>query len=220
MIHPDTELNYSKESIGYGIFATKMIPRGTITWVFCTLDFKLTKEQIGKLHPQQHKFIEKHSFVDNQGCYILGWDIDKYCNHSCKPTTAPIGGICDIALRDIQKGEEITCDYGTCNIRKNLVCDCGVDGCRGLVRPIDLISLSNEIDKEVTKLIPLVNAVPQPLLKFMNGEHFKRLQSIIAGDVPIPSSLENAYDDFMGLTCTDSENNSQFDLQNDIEKFL
>jgi hypothetical protein len=33
MIHPDTELRYVNDIIGYGVFATRLIPRGTITWV-------------------------------------------------------------------------------------------------------------------------------------------------------------------------------------------
>lgn len=33
MIHPDTELRFINPEIGYGVFATQFIPRGTITWV-------------------------------------------------------------------------------------------------------------------------------------------------------------------------------------------
>ena len=205
MIHPDTELKPAREGIGYGIFATDLIPKGTITWVLDALDFVLTTEVITSLLPKQIQFIEKYAYIDNQGRFILSWDIGKYCNHSCKPTTVPIGSICDVAVHDIQIGEEITCDYGTCNIRKNLLCQCGVQGCRGIVRSIDLMALMKEIDNEVASLIPHVNTVPQPLLKFMIDEHLKRLQCIVSGDVPIPSCIENAYDDCREPTCFDSD---------------
>ena len=32
MIHPDTELRFISPEIGFGVFATKLIPQGTITW--------------------------------------------------------------------------------------------------------------------------------------------------------------------------------------------
>lgn len=41
MIHPDTKLNFVSKSIGYGVFATKFISKGTITWVLDELDKKL-----------------------------------------------------------------------------------------------------------------------------------------------------------------------------------
>ncbi|MHC5084588.1 MAG: SET domain-containing protein, partial [Planctomycetota bacterium] len=33
MIHPDTELRKVNETIGYGVFATRHIPKGTILYV-------------------------------------------------------------------------------------------------------------------------------------------------------------------------------------------
>ena len=33
MIHPDTELRFISDEVGYGVFATALIGRGTITWV-------------------------------------------------------------------------------------------------------------------------------------------------------------------------------------------
>jgi hypothetical protein len=38
MIHPDSELRFVSPSIGYGLFATRLIPRGTFTWVRDDLD--------------------------------------------------------------------------------------------------------------------------------------------------------------------------------------
>jgi hypothetical protein len=32
MIHPWTELRFINDSIGYGVFATQFIPKGTIVW--------------------------------------------------------------------------------------------------------------------------------------------------------------------------------------------
>jgi hypothetical protein len=33
MVHPDTELRFVGAPIGFGVVATRLIPRGTITWV-------------------------------------------------------------------------------------------------------------------------------------------------------------------------------------------
>lgn len=33
MIHPDTEVRFINPEKGYGLVATKFIPKGTITWV-------------------------------------------------------------------------------------------------------------------------------------------------------------------------------------------
>ena len=38
MIHTDTELRFVSPEMGFGVFATKLIPRGTLTWVRDDLD--------------------------------------------------------------------------------------------------------------------------------------------------------------------------------------
>jgi hypothetical protein len=74
-----------------------------------------------------------------------------------------------------------------------------------LPRPSGRGSPLEEIDCDVENLVPLVNSVPQQLLNFMNDEHLKQFQSILSGEVPIPSCIDNAYDDCRELTCPDSD---------------
>ena len=38
MVHPDTELRFVSPAIGWGVFATRDIPTGTITWALDVLD--------------------------------------------------------------------------------------------------------------------------------------------------------------------------------------
>jgi hypothetical protein len=38
LIHPDSELRFINPVMGYGLFATKTIPKGTVTWVGDPLD--------------------------------------------------------------------------------------------------------------------------------------------------------------------------------------
>jgi hypothetical protein len=51
MIHPDTELQFINDKIGYGVVATKLIPKGTITWALDKLDRIFSPEEVRKLDP-------------------------------------------------------------------------------------------------------------------------------------------------------------------------
>jgi hypothetical protein len=55
MIHPHTELQFISEKIGYGVVATKFIPKGTITWALDKLDRSFTPEQIRTMDPLYQK---------------------------------------------------------------------------------------------------------------------------------------------------------------------
>ena len=49
----------------------------------------------------------------------------KYVNHSCKPNTL-VRNYCDVASRDIKKGEEITTTYQEGSVEKlDQPCNCG-----------------------------------------------------------------------------------------------
>ena len=63
MIHPDTELVHVNDHIGYGVFATKLIPRGAITWVRDDLDQVFTPEQCGGMAPIYRDILNKYTFM-------------------------------------------------------------------------------------------------------------------------------------------------------------
>ena len=46
MIHPDTEVRRVDDVVGVGVFATALIPRGTLTWALDPLDQLLTPERL------------------------------------------------------------------------------------------------------------------------------------------------------------------------------
>jgi SET domain-containing protein len=57
----------------------------------------------------------------------------RYVNHSCSPNTylRRIGHHVEFyALRAIQRGEELTCDYGETHHDGKLACRCGSEQCR------------------------------------------------------------------------------------------
>ena len=56
---------------------------------------------------------------------------EKFVNHSCEPNTH-VKNSCDVAVRNIKKGEEITSDYGKNNF-VSFICKCGGKNCRGAI---------------------------------------------------------------------------------------
>jgi hypothetical protein len=190
MIHPHTELRPISPTIGLGLVATQRIPRGTMTWVRDTLDIELTPQQFHSLPPPQKKIVDHYSFLDSRGLYVLCWDGGRYMNHSCDATTICFGTICDVALRDIEPGEELTCDYALLNIDSDLTCHCGARRCRSVIHGSDLERLTAELDASIQAVAPMLAKVPQPLRELMLTDDRARLDLVLRGGPP-PSSLEN-----------------------------
>lgn len=102
---------------GLGVFAAEFIPDGTVTWRYLDgFDQRLPESILSILsHPAKEQFL-KYSYVDpTTGLYELCADDARFFNHSENPNTAgvPTGEDADIATRDINVGEELTCDYRT-----------------------------------------------------------------------------------------------------------
>jgi hypothetical protein len=51
MIHPNTELKFISPQKGYGVIATSLIPKGTITWVLDPLDQVFSSQRLSELEP-------------------------------------------------------------------------------------------------------------------------------------------------------------------------
>ncbi len=62
-----------------------------------------------------------------------------YTNHSCEPNAGIKGQILLVAMKDIQKDEEITFDYGTTlfGINFKMICKCGKQTCRKIITSDD-----------------------------------------------------------------------------------
>lgn len=159
------------EHIGYGVVATKLIPRGTITWVRDPLDREIPAAQIQALGPLYVQAIEKYSWVDLAGNYVLCWDTARYVNHSCEPTCLSAGPFdFTIAVRDIRPGEEITDDYGTLNLLESFRCACGSPRCRRDVAPEDPSFMTESWDGLVVGAFPSIGAVAQPLWPLLSPQ--------------------------------------------------
>lgn len=192
MIHVDTELRFVSPEIGYGVFATRVIPRGTITWVRDRLDQTLTAEAIERLPPVYHDIVLKYSFVDARGRFVLCWDHARYMNHSCDPTCLSAGYDFEIAIRDIAAGEELTDDYGSLNLDYAFQCQCGSPRCRREIRPEDLLRFAAEWDRTVAGPFALIKSVPQPLWPLL--EERDAVEQALAHRTPIASVSKNFVD--------------------------
>lgn len=118
-----TEVRLSKIH-GLGLFAKKLIPKGTVWWHAREKDVMIiTKEQFIMLDssvksPQMEEFMTIlliYSYYERDlDALVFCLDDSRYVNHSTNPNSgAPKdqSAFCSVALRDIQIGEEITEDY-------------------------------------------------------------------------------------------------------------
>lgn len=189
MLHPHTIVRHINDIVGYGVFATEFIPRGTITWVRDALDRELTSEQINMLPEAVREAGLTYAYRNAAGNYILPWDNTRFVNHSFYANTmlTPYGF--EIAIADINKGEQITNDYGTLNIIESFEpVDEGHE--RKWVHPDDIGRFHREWDDIIQKSIVSIPVINQPLAGFFNEEAWEEVLQLAQGNVVGRSVLE------------------------------
>ena len=167
MIHPHTTLRYINDAVGYGVFATQDIPKGTLVYVKDSLEIELSPEEVEKEKPEMQAIIEKFSYIDERGYRIISWDLGKYVNHCCNCNTISTGYGFEIAIRDIRAGEEITDEYGLFNMDQEFPLLCSNKNCRGVLRPGDLETYYPVWDGQIKQALDKFKEVKQPLLPFV-----------------------------------------------------
>jgi hypothetical protein len=187
MIHPDTELRFVSDEVGNGVFAQKLIPRGTIVYVQDELEVMLTEQQYSKLNAAHKKIVEKYSYIDQAGRYILSWDNAKYVNHRCDFNTISTGYGFEIAVRDIAAGEELTDEYGLFNLSKPMRVTCGCRDCRGMVMPDDAERYADRWDAMIVEALACLQDVAQPLMQYMEKNTLRELLDYLDGSRPYVS---------------------------------
>src|SRR5262245_53117058 len=115
MIHPHTELRFIDDNVGYGVFATEPIPRGTIVWALCRFDRVLTPDEAFAMPTAYQDVLARYAYLDREGRYVLCWDFGRYVNHSCEPSMLGLGPELEILVRDVARGDHITCEYASLN---------------------------------------------------------------------------------------------------------
>lgn len=185
MLHPDTELRFINEDIGFGVVATRFIPRGTITWAIDKLDQVIAPERIATLTGIYQRVLLKHAFRDAFGNAILCWDHARFVNHSCAPTSLAPGLNFEIAVRDIHPGEELTDDYGSLNVEAPFRCLCRAPQCRTFVGPDDFLTFADQWDAQIAAAFPLIASSPQPLWELVREKD--DVLAVLDGRLSLPS---------------------------------
>ena len=123
---------------GRGLFAREPITRGET--VVLKGGYVMTRAQRdeadSRLGPAEIQITEDLYLgaireEEREGCMI-------HLNHSCDPNLGVEGQIAFVALRDIDAGEELTCDYAmTDDEPYEMDCNCGAPDCRRMITGFD-----------------------------------------------------------------------------------
>jgi SET domain-containing protein len=194
MIHPDTELRFISPEIGFGVVATKLIPKGTITWVFDSLDQIITPEALARMDVFQQTFLEKYSYRDHRGDYVLCGDHSRFVNHSFRSSCMSTAYNCELAVRDIHPGEELTDDYGYLNPAEPFDCVAEPGSIRTQVLPNDLLNFHAEWDAQLSDAFRDFGQVNQPLLHLLEPANREQMLAVAAGQQPMASILNCYFD--------------------------
>jgi uncharacterized protein len=189
VVHPDSELRFVNETIGYGVFATRRIPKGTFTWVHDDLDQIVDPDLDRRLPPTIAALLHKYSYLEPRG-RVLCWDHARFINHSCAANCRSTGFDLELAIRDIEPGEQLTDDYGSLNVDYEFACACGAPTCRGVIRASDMIQYATAWDRDAAAAFHLAATVPQPLWPLLKER--ADIERALRGEIPVPSCLVHA----------------------------
>ncbi|HEY9788810.1 MAG TPA: SET domain-containing protein-lysine N-methyltransferase [Candidatus Obscuribacterales bacterium] len=111
---------------GRGLYAVRKFFAGetVVTW---DLSQVISQSQFDEMAIEEKQYVCR---VDER--LIAMQPPARFVNHSCEPNTKSSGDGRDVAIRDIEPGEEITSDYTDEGLSgKRLQCRCGSSRCRG-----------------------------------------------------------------------------------------
>ena len=193
MIHPHTEIRHINDNIGYGVFATNRIPKGTIVYVKDDLEVEISNEEFQKYSPGIRDHLEKYSYVDERGIRILSWDFAKYVNHCCNANNISTAYGFDIAVRDIEQGEELTCDYGVLNVDEEMPLVCSKKDCRGVLKPSDFETYYLKWDELLKSALLEFKKVNQPLISLVTQRKLDHLEKYFNNSEEYQSVIKLKY---------------------------
>ncbi|MAM28558.1 MAG: SET domain-containing protein-lysine N-methyltransferase [Flavobacteriaceae bacterium] len=192
MIHPHTELRFINDEIGHGVVATQFIPAGTITWVLDALDREFTLQQFQQFDPLYQNILDTYSYRNSKGNYVLCWDHGRFVNHSFKSNCLSTAYDFEIAIRDIQPGEQLTDDYGYLNVDTPF--RASEEGTkRKTVYPDDLKNYHTVWDKKIAAVFPKIPTLDQPLEVLLSADTKNTIHKVNNGEESLASILEIYY---------------------------
>jgi hypothetical protein len=193
MIHPNTELKFISREVGYGVVATEFIPAGTITWVLDKLDREFTPAAFEAMSPIYQNILDTYTYRNSNGNFVLCWDLGRYVNHSFNSNCLTSAYDFELAIRDIQPGEQLTDDYGYLNIPQPFR---GVDEGtkRKIVYPDDLLRYYKTWDKKLLGVFGNIPKLDQPLRELISETIWTEINMVSKGKAKMKSILNNYYD--------------------------
>ncbi len=193
MLHPHTKVELINPEKGYGVVATQPLPKGTITWVQDSLDRVFTPKQYNAYSDIYKNILDTYTFRNNRGNYVLCWDNARFVNHSFKSNCLSTAYDFEIAIRDIEIGEELTDDYGYLNITEPFRgFEEGTK--RKIVYPDDLKKYYKTWDKQLLSAIKEINTVSQELDVMLSQKTKNIISEVLKGNKEMQSILSIYYE--------------------------
>ncbi|MBH5371100.1 SET domain-containing protein [Bradyrhizobium sp. CNPSo 4016] len=101
---------------GIGLFSATLLPKDELIWIHNPIvDIAVTPEQYETLPPTFQALLDKHAYprdyhIDD-GVVEYNADNARFMNHSSQPNTYQDDDCRIFTARDVQPGEELTCNY-------------------------------------------------------------------------------------------------------------
>ena len=112
---------------GRGLYARRAFMPGEIVLRWDT-SHTILKEEWSSLPEDEKRYTHP---LDDQNILIVQAP-ERFVNHSCGSNTE-VRDFCDVAVKPIAAGDEITSDYGVEGASASFECLCGSNDCRGFV---------------------------------------------------------------------------------------
>jgi SET domain-containing protein len=115
---------------GRGLYARRAFDPSEIVLRW-DLSHTIPNDRLPELSEDERRYTHP---LDNERTLIVQ-SPERFVNHSCDGNTE-VQDFCDVAVRRIEAGEEITSDYGTVGAAVSFECKCGSPKCRKIIGPM------------------------------------------------------------------------------------
>ena len=115
---------------GQGLYAKRKFQAGELVLLW-DLSHTISNEAVSALSDEERRYT--HPLDEHRTLIVQS--PERFVNHSCDGNTE-VRDFCDVAVRQIEVGEEITSDYGLVGAVVSFECQCGTERCRKIIGPM------------------------------------------------------------------------------------